>query len=155
MQFSQNLLKESKGFELHIKDKKLLDGIPCSIVESAALTAKEQNKDGWIFTLEAPSYGPFMMYSTQRELRKQLYLAKNTLCCHENSENNLNICKQLINLRREVAQLLGYKTYADYVMKYRMAGNVANVYKLLDDLISNYKPTAIKSKKKSRNWPAR
>lgn len=144
MQFSQNLLKESKGFELHIKDKKLLDGIPCSIVESAALTAKEQNKDGWIFTLEAPSYGPFMMYSTQRELRKQLYLAKNTLCCHENSENNLNICKQLINLRREVAQLLGYKTYADYVMKYRMAGNVANVYKLLDDLISNYKPTAIK-----------
>lgn len=144
LQFSQNLLKESKGFELHIKDKKLLDGIPCSIVESAALTAKEQNKDGWIFTLEAPSYGPFMMYSTQRELRKQLYLAKNTLCCHENSENNLNICKQLINLRREVAQLLGYKTYADYVMKYRMAGNVANVYKLLDDLISNYKPTAIK-----------
>jgi peptidyl-dipeptidase Dcp len=73
-----------------------------------------------------------------------MYMAKNTECIHDNTENNLEICKRLINLRRELAQLLGHKTYADYVLKHRMAGNVRNVYKLLDDLIAAYKPTAIK-----------
>ena len=71
-------------------------------------------------------------------------MAKNTECIHDNSENNLDICKRLINLRRELAQLLGHKTYADYVLKHRMAGNVRNVYKLLNDLIVAYKPTALK-----------
>ena len=71
-------------------------------------------------------------------------MAKNTECIHDNSENNLEICKRLINLRRELAQLLGHKTYADYVLKHRMAGNVRSVYKLLNDLIAAYKPTAIK-----------
>jgi peptidyl-dipeptidase Dcp len=85
-----------------------------------------------------------MTYSTQRELRKKMYMARNTECIHDNSENNLEICKRLINLRRQLAQLLGYDTYADYVLKHRMASNVENVYKLLDDLIAAYKPTAIK-----------
>ena len=144
LQFSQNLLKENKAFTLHITDEAQLDGLPDTAREAAALAAKEQEMDGWVFTLDFPSYSPFMTYSTQRELRRQLYMAKNTECIHDNTENNLEICKRLINLRREMAQLLGHKTYADYVLKYRMAGNVRNVYKLLNDLIKAYKPTAKK-----------
>ena len=144
LQFSQNLLKENKAFTLHITDESQLDGLPETAREAAALAAKEHNKEGWVFTLDFPSYSPFMTYSTQRELRRQLYMAKNTECIHDNSENNIEICKRLINLRRELAQLLGHKTYADYVLKHRMAGNVRNVYKLLNNLITAYKPTAIK-----------
>ncbi|MBR1503174.1 MAG: M3 family metallopeptidase [Prevotella sp.] len=144
LQFSQNLLKENKAFTLHITDEAQLDGLPDTAREAAALTAKERDLDGWVFTLDFPSYSPFMTYSTQRELRRQLYMAKNTECIHDNTENNLEICKRLINLRREMAQLLGYKTYADYVLKHRMAGNVRHVYRLLNDLIDAYKPTAVK-----------
>ena len=144
LQFSQNLLKENKAFTLHITDEAQLDGLPDTAREAAALAAKEQEKEGWVFTLDTPSYSPFMTYSTQRELRRQMYMAKNTECIHDNTENNLEICKRLINLRRELAQLLGHKTYADYVLKHRMAGHVRNVYKLLNDLITAYKPTAIK-----------
>ena len=146
LQFSQDLLKEQKAFTLDITDEALLDGLPETAREAAALTAKEQGKQGWVFTLDFPSYSPFMTYSTQRELRKQLYMARNTVCTHDNSENNLDICKRLINLRREMAQLLGYKTYADYVLKRRMATNTRNVYHLLNDLIDAYKPTAQKER---------
>ena len=146
LQFSQNLLKENKAFTLHITDEAQLDGLPDTAREAAAMTAKEQGKEGWVFTLDMPSYSPFMTYSTQRELRQQMYMARNTECTHDNTENNIEICKRLINLRREIAQLLGYKTYADYVLKHRMASNVRNVYKLLDDLIDAYKPTAIKER---------
>ena len=146
LQFSQNLLKEQKAFSLDITDEALLDGLPETAREAAALTAKEQGKQGWVFTLDTPSYSPFMTYSTQRELREQLYMARNTVCTHQNSENNLAICQRLINLRREIAQLLGYKTYADYVLRRRMATNSRNVYKLLNDLIDAYKPTALKER---------
>ena len=144
LQFSQNLLKENKAFQLHITDEAQLDGLPETAREAAALAAKEQGMEGWIFTLDQPSYSPFMTYSTQRELRRQLYMAKNTECTHDNAENNLEICKRLINLRREIAQLLGYKTYADYVLKHRMAGSIRGVYRLLNQLIDAYKPTAVK-----------
>ena len=144
LQFSQNLLKENKAFTLHITDEAQLDGLPDTAREAAAMTAKEQKKDGWVFTLDFPSYSPFMTYSTQRDLRRQMYMAKNTECIHDNTENNLEICKRLINLRREMAQLLGHKTYADYVLKHRMAGHVRVVYKLLNELIAAYKPTAKK-----------
>ena len=146
LQFSQNLLKENKAFQLHITDESQLDGLPDTAREAAALAAKEQKKQGWVFTLDMPSYSPFMTYSTQRELRKQMYMARNTECTHDNSENNLDICKRLINQRREIAQLLGYKTYADYVLKRRMASKPRNVYRLLDDLIEAYKPTALQEK---------
>ena len=144
LQFSQNLLKENKAFTVHITDEAQLDGLPETAREAAAHTAKEMNKEGWIFTLDYPSYSPFMTYSTQRELRRQMFMAKNTECIHDNTENNLEICKRLINLRRELAQLLGHKTYADYVLKRRMAGNVHNVYKLLNDLMTAYRPAAVK-----------
>ncbi|MCR5818769.1 MAG: M3 family metallopeptidase [Prevotella sp.] len=144
LQFSQNLLKETKAFTLHVTDEKQLDGLPQTAIDAAAQTAKEQEKEGWVFTLDYPSYSPFMTYSTQRDLREQMYMARNTLCTHANSENNIEICKRLVNLRREIAQLLGYKTYADYVLVNRMASNVKSVYKLLYDLIDAYKPTAEK-----------
>ena len=146
LQFSQNLLKENKAFQLHITDEAQLDGLPETAREAAALAAQEQNLQGWVFTLDFPSYSPFMTYSTQRELRKEMYMARNTVCTHDNSENNLEICKRLVNLRREIAQLLGYKTYADYVLKRRMASNTKGVYRLLNDLIDAYKPTAVKER---------
>ena len=147
LQFSQNLLKENKAFTLHITDKKQLSGLPDTAVEAAAQTAKEKKLEGWAFTLDYPSYSPFMTYSTQRDLREQMYMARNTECTHNNEQNNLEICKRLINIRREIAQLLGFNTYAEYVLKHRMASTTANVYKLLDDLIDAYKPTAIEEVK--------
>ena len=146
LQFSQNVLKENKAYTLHITDEQQLDGLPNTAREAAHEAAKEHGLKGWVFTLDAPSYGPFMMYSTQRELRKELYMARNTLCIKDNDTNNLELCKRLINLRREMAQLLGYDTFADYVMKHRMATKVENVYKLLNDLIEAYKPKAIEER---------
>ena len=146
LQFSQNLLKEKKAFSLHITDENDLKGLPDTQKEAARHEAKERNLDGWVFTLDFPSYGPFMQYAENRDLREKMFMAYNTLCTHENETNNIDICKRLINIRRETAQLLGYDTYADYVLVKRMASNVANVYKLLDDLIDAYKPTAVAEK---------
>lgn len=100
LQFSQNVLKENKAYTLHITDETQLDGLPNTAIAAAAQNAKEQEKEGWIFTLDYPSYSPFMTYSTQRELRKEMYMARNTECTHDNDSNNLEICKRLINLRR-------------------------------------------------------
>lgn len=150
LQFQQNVLKENKAFTLHITDEKDLAGLPDTAREAAAQTAREQQKDGWVFTLDFPSYSPFMSHADNRELRRQMYMAKNTICTKDNSENNIEICKRIINLRREIAQLLGYKTYADYVLKHRMASNVRNVYRLLDQLIDAYKPTAIKEREEEK-----
>ena len=144
LQFSQNLLKENKAFWLHLTDKQQPAGLPDTALEAAAEEARSRGLDGWVVTLEPASYTAVMMYAKDRNLRKQLYMARNTEGIKDNKENNLGICSRLINLRRELAQLLGYDTYADYVMKYRMASNVKNVYKLLDELIDAYKPTAEK-----------
>ena len=146
LQFSQNLLKETKAYTLHLTDEKQLDGLPETAREAAAQAARERDLEGWVFTLDYPSYSPFMTYSTERELRRQMYMARNTLCISDNTENNLDVCKRLVNLRREIAQLLGFKTYADYVLRRRMAGNVRSVYKLLNELIVAYKPTALKER---------
>ncbi len=151
LQFSQNLLKEKKAFKLHITDEADLAGLPDTQIQAAALAAKENNLDGWVFTLDFPSYSPFMQYSEKRELRKKMFMAYNTVCTHDNEQNNIEICKRLINLRRELAQLLGYETYADYVLKHRMAANVQNVYNLLDQLVEAYKPTALKEKEELRD----
>lgn len=156
LQFSQNLLKENKAYKLVITDEAQLEGLPQTAIDAAALAFQESegsskdSENGWLFTLDFPSYSPFMTYSTQRELRRQMYMARNTECIHDNDTNNLEICKRLVNLRREIAQLLGYKTYADYVLKHRMASTVDNVYKLLNDLIDAYKPTAEKEREELR-----
>lgn len=152
IQFSQNQLKEEKAFTLHITDGKDLKGLPDTAVEAAALAAREREMEGWVFTLDQPSYGPFLMYCENRELRRQMYMARNTICTKDNENNNLEICRQLVNLRLEVAQLLGNKTVADSILKERMASNKKNVYGLLYDLIDAYKPVALKEQSRLLNY---
>ena len=147
VQFSQNHLKETNAFTLHLTKEEQLKGLPESQIEQAAQTAKEQQTDGWIITLKAPSYIPFMTYADDRELRKQLYMAYNTQCTHDNAHNNFEIVKRIVNLRREVAQLLGYASYADFALKNRMAEKPEHVYQLLKDLIKHYKAPAEKELK--------
>ena len=144
LQFSQNNLKETNNYTLHVTEEAQLEGLPEMQIEQAELAAKERHLEGWVFTLHAPSYIPFMTYAHNRELREQLYMAYNTKCTHDNSENNFEVVKQLVNLRRELAQLLGYSSYAEYVLKRRMAENVENVYDLLNRLIAEYKAPAQK-----------
>lgn len=143
LQFSQNNLKETNNWVLHVEDEHDLDGLPEMQIEQAASTAAERGEKGWVFTLHAPSYVPFMTYASNRELRRQMYMAYNTKCTNDNENNNFEIVKKIVNLRRELAQLLGYKTFADFVLKKRMAENVANVDKLVRELIDNYKEPAI------------
>ena len=142
LNFSQNNLKETNAYEL-ILGPEDLDGLPESTREAYSQNAIERGKEGqYIVTLHAPSFVPFMKYSTRRDLRKQLYLAYNTQCTHDNEHNNVEIVKRLVNLRQERAQLLGFSTAADYVLTRRMAENSTNVYNLLDQLLQAYTPTA-------------
>lgn len=144
LRFSQNNLKETNKFELYLEDEGQLEGLPESAVEAAVCAAREKGKDyGWLFTLHAPSYVPFMKYCKCRELRKRVYMAYNTQCTHDDELNNFEIVKQLVNTRMELAHLLGYSNYAEYVLKKRMAENSSKVYALLEELIAAYKPVAI------------
>lgn len=145
LKFAQNHLKETNSFELVLTDKNELEGLPESTVEAARHAAEEKGKkDCWMFTLQAPSYVPFMKYSAKRGLRKKLYMAYNTQCTHANEYNNTEIVKRIVNIRMEMAQLLGFKDFADYVLRKRMAENSGNVYKLLNDLLDAYSPAARK-----------
>ena len=143
LRFSQNNLKETNQYELALTPEQL-NGLPESALDAYAQTAKEKGKEGHIVTLHAPSFIPFMKYSSHRELRQQLYMAYNTQCMHDNEFNNLGIVKKLVNLRLERAQLLGFKTAADYVLTRRMAEKSENVYQLLNQLLDAYTPTARK-----------
>lgn len=144
LQFSQNKLKDQNAFTLHITNETDLEGLPESAIDAAKEEAKSRKLEGWVFTLQAPSYGPFLTYSAKRELRQQMYMAYNTICTHDNENNNIDIVKQIVNHHREIAQLLGYKTYADYTLVKRMAQNSETVYNLLQQLLVAYKPTAEK-----------
>lgn len=144
LQFSENNLKETNDYQLVLTDDSQLKGLPESAIEAARETAKEKGQGGWIFTLQAPSYVPFLTYADDRELRKELYMAYNTKCTHPNACNNQEIVKQLANTRLEIARLLGYKDYASYKLERRMAQNSENVYRLLRQLLEAYKPTALK-----------
>ena len=141
LKFSQNNLKETNRYELLLTTEQT-DGLPQSALDAYAQAAKDKNKDGYLVTLHAPSFVPFMKYSTHRALRQQLYMAYNTQCTHEDEFNNLEIVQKLVNLRLERAQLLGFDTVADYVLSRRMAENSTNVYKLLNELLEAYTPTA-------------
>ncbi|WP_455609732.1 M3 family metallopeptidase [Bacteroides rodentium] len=142
LQFDENNLKEMNGYELHITDTAQLAGLPESAVDAAAEAAREKGEKGWLFTLHAPSYSPFMTYADNRDLRKELYMAYNTLCSKENATDNRDIVKQIANTRIEVAQLLGYKNHAAYQLEERMAENSEAVYHLLQQLIDAYMPAA-------------
>lgn len=144
LQFSENNLKETNDYQLVLTDEAQLKGLPQSAIDAAAETAREKQQEGWVFTLHAPSYVPFLAYAADRDLRKEIYMAYNTKCTQANACNNLDIVKQLVNTRLALAQLLGYKDYATYKLERRMAQNSANVYHLLDQLLEAYKPTAQK-----------
>lgn len=144
LKFSENNLKETNDYKLVLTDRSQLAGLPESAIEAAAETAREQGVDkGWVFTLQAPSYVPFMQYAASRDLRRELYLAYNTKCTHpDNGCCNLDIVKQIVNDHLKLARLLGYKNYADYVLKHRMAQDSTHVYQLLNQLLEAYTPTA-------------
>lgn len=144
LQFGENNLKEINDYQLILTDKDQLQGLPNNLIEAAAETAKEKGVEGWIFTLQAPSYRPFMENSENRELREDLYRAYNTICTHDNEQNNEGIVREIANLNLELANLLGYPNYAAYRLEKRMADNSENVYNLLNQLLKAYKPTALK-----------
>lgn len=144
LQFSENNLKEINNYQLVLTDKAQLAGLPESAIEAAAETAKEKDVEGWVFTLQAPSYIPFMTYADNRDLRHELYMAYNTKCTHNNEYNNIDIVKKLVNTRMAIAQLLGYENFAQYTLKKRMAENSDAVYNLLNQLLEAYTPTAKK-----------
>ncbi|MGL4851548.1 MAG: M3 family metallopeptidase [Phocaeicola sp.] len=143
LRFSQNKLKESNGYKLVLTEQEQLAGLPESAIAAAAETAHEKGEAGkWVITLQAPSLLPFLKYSEVRELRKELYMAYNTQCMHANEYNNEAVVKELVNGRMQLANLLGYTTYADYVLQKRMAETIPTVYDLLHKLLTAYKPTA-------------
>ncbi len=142
LQFSQNVLKETNDFYLHLTAEDEVAGLPESQLAQAAQAAQEKGLEGWVFTLHAPSYVPFMQYAERRDLREQLYRAYNTRATHDNEHNNFKIVARLVNLRRELAQLLGYSTYAEYALKRRMAQCPKKVNDLLEQLIEAYSPKA-------------
>lgn len=142
LQFSDNALKETNDYQLVITDTAQLAGLPESAVEAAAETAQEKGVEGWVFTLQAPSYSPFLTYADNRDLRQQIYMAYNTKCTHDNAYNNLEIVKKLANTRMAIAQVLGYDNYAEYALQERMAQTSNAVYKLLNQLLDAYTPTA-------------
>jgi peptidyl-dipeptidase Dcp len=144
VQFGQNHLKETNSYLKVITDEAVLEGMPESALTAAKETAKEKGVEGWAFTLQAPSYVPFLTYCGDRNLRKELYLAYQTQCSHENENSNLELVKRIVNTRMELAQLLGYHTYAEFVLKKRMAEDAEHVYRLLNQLLEAYTPTARK-----------
>lgn len=144
LDFSENNLKETNNYQLTLTDEAQLAGLPESAIEAAAETAREKGVNGWVFTLHAPSYIPFMTYADNRDLRRELYMAYNTKCTHDNEYNNLEIVKKIANIHMEIAQLLGYDNYAEYTLKERMAETGDAVYKLLNQLLDAYTPTAHK-----------
>lgn len=142
LQFQQNNLKETNDFILHITNTEQLEGLPEGRIEAAAQEAKERNLEGWVFTLHQPSYGPFVTYAKDAQLRHHMYMARNTLGCKPNAYNNLPLVPQIVNLRRKIANILGRETFAQFVLEQRMAEKPEHVYKLLNDLLEAYLPIA-------------
>lgn len=143
LKFGENVLAETNKFEMLITDKKKLSGLPEGTVEAAKQLAESKNKEGWLFTLDYPSYIPFMTYADNRALRKKLAIASGKKGFHkdalDNQENVLNIAK----LRFERAKLLGYKTHAHFVLEERMAKTPEKVESFLNELLQKAKPAAL------------
>ncbi len=142
LDFGQNNLKETNRFEMLLTDEADLAGLPGSILEAAVAKAKSKGKEGWMFDLSAPSYIGFMKYSTRRDLREKLYMAYNTKSVMGGEFDNKENIRKIVNLRLQIAHLLGYGNYAAYALKNRMAKNEEGVYNLLDQLARAYGETA-------------
>jgi peptidyl-dipeptidase Dcp len=143
LQFSQNLLKETQSYRLVLTEEQVKD-MPESARDTFAQSARDRGLEGYLVTLNAPDYVPFLKYCPDRELRRQIFLAYGSRCTHGNEFDNLQIVRRLVNLRMQRAQLLGYATHADFVLTHRMAERTENVYGLLYTLIDAYMPTARK-----------
>lgn len=141
--FDQNALKDKNRYELLLTDEKDLSDLPESIRETAAHRAKEKGKEGWLFNLTAPSYVPFMRYAASRKLRETMYREYMSVGNKGDQYDNKEIIRQIVNIRLEIARLMGYNTYAEYSLKHTMAKNPATVYNLLNQLLEAYKPVAI------------
>lgn len=134
LKFEENVLGETNDFELLIGEEEDLEGLPPGIREAAAAEAGRRGKKGWVFTLNAPSYVPFMQYSSKRNLREKMYRAYGSRAFHNNARDNQALISTIVNLRLEMARLLGYGNYAEMTLGDRMADSVEKVTSFLDDL---------------------
>lgn len=143
LKFGENVLAETNKYQLVVEDEEALSGLPDAIKEAAAQTAEEKGKSGkWVFTLAFPSYIPFMTYAENRELRKELFIAYNTKACKGDGLDNQQHIKDMLRLKNERVNLLGYPRYADFVLEERMAKSAQNVMEFLEDLLEKAKPKA-------------
>jgi len=142
LKFEENLLHETNAYTLAVSKEEDLAGLPGFVRDAAALEAKERGVEGWVFTLKAPSFVPFMKYADNRRLREEMYRAYSTRCFKGNEYDNQEIIRQIVNLRLRMANLLGYKTYADYVLEERMARTPEKVDVFLKELLQASKPAA-------------
>jgi len=144
LRFGENVLADTNSFSLHVTKEKELKGIPDQVREMAADIAKSKNKTGWVFTLDYPSYVPFMTYLEDRSLRRKMSLAFGKRGFQENDHNNSEIIIKLIELRKKRAELLGYESHASFVLEERMAGSEEKVNNFLEDLYQKALPAAKK-----------
>ncbi|MCE3076842.1 M3 family metallopeptidase [Chryseobacterium gwangjuense] len=144
LQFGQNVLASTNNYFKHITNKEDLAGIPDAILEQYAEEAKERNLEGWVVTLQYPSYIPFMTYAENRELRKEIALANGKKSFDGSEFDNQNLIKELLTLKQQKAELLGYANYADYVLEERMAKSPSKVIDFLNELLTKAKPYADK-----------
>ncbi|HSM63119.1 MAG TPA: M3 family metallopeptidase, partial [Gillisia sp.] len=144
LKFGENVLAETNKFELHLTNEADLDGLPEHVKEAASEVANSKNKEGWIFTLEYPSYIPFMKYAKNRALRKTMALAFGAKGFHDDELDNQENVLQIVKLRFERAKLLGYKSHADFVLEERMAKTPETVNTFLQELLEKAKPAALK-----------
>lgn len=144
IRFQEDNIKDTDAFTLHITDEADIDGVPEDVKEAAANNARENGKEGWLFTLHRPSYIPFITFCRNRELRRQMYMAYSTTCSKGNEFDTREIVKETVNLRLRLARLLGYNTYSDYVLAERMAQNTDAVFSMLGKLTWSYLPVARK-----------
>lgn len=142
--FGEHVLADTNSYQLHITNKEDLKGLPESVIEAAGQVANEVQKEGWIFTLDYPSYIPFMTYAENRALRKQLAIAAGKKGFQQNENNNEDIVKDIVQLRKERANLLGYKSHAHFVLEERMAASPEKVLSFLNNLLDKAKPAATK-----------
>ncbi|SHG09616.1 peptidyl-dipeptidase Dcp [Arenibacter palladensis] len=142
LQFGENVLAETNKYEMHLTNEEDLDGLPEGEKEAAAQLAKSKDKDGWLITLDYPSYIPFMKYASNRKLRKELSIAFGSKGFHNDELDNQKNIINIANLRHERANLLGYKTHAHYVLEERMAETPEKVHQFLQELLEKAKPAA-------------
>lgn len=152
LQFGQNVLKETNQYSLLITDKNLLAGLPADVLDMLAANAKKAGKEGWLLNLKTTTYVPFMKYADNRDLRRELYMANATKCMKGGEFDNREIVRKIVNTRLKIAQLLGYKNYAEYELVDRMAENTSNVYDLENKLLAAYKPAAEKEYAEIQNY---